>query len=210
MRLEVLEHERVIAWRSADGNWVWAFVLRQDGKRTRLISRNRFRLQTLVARAGMLPMEPGSLVMERKMLFGIKQRAERLALVPEPGRPVAAGIAEAAFRPADDKRSTPSDSGRVVRPVSLPRAYRDAERVAGMETRCMEGPSLELRGLRRSFGDLVAVNDLSFSVAAGQLFGFVGRNGAGKTTTMRIICGLLEADAGTRHVGRRADRRARS
>ncbi len=55
---------------------------------------------------------------------------------------------------------------------------------------------LELRGLRRSFGGLVAVDGLSFSVSTGQLFGFVGRNGAGKTTTMRIICGLLAPDAG--------------
>jgi ABC-2 type transport system ATP-binding protein len=59
------------------------------------------------------------------------------------------------------------------------------------------GVALELRGLRRSFGDLLAVNDLSFSVPAGSMFGFVGRNGAGKTTTMRIICGLLAADAGS-------------
>ena len=50
----------------------------RDG-RTRLISRNRFRLPTLTARIGMLPMEPGSLVMERKMLHGIRDRAERLA-----------------------------------------------------------------------------------------------------------------------------------
>jgi ABC-2 type transport system ATP-binding protein len=56
---------------------------------------------------------------------------------------------------------------------------------------------LELRGLRRSFGDLVAVEDLSLSVPAGRMFGFVGRNGAGKTTTMRIVCGLLAADAGS-------------
>ncbi len=56
---------------------------------------------------------------------------------------------------------------------------------------------LEVLELRRSFGDLVAVDGLSFSVPAGQLFGFVGRNGAGKTTTMRIICGLLAADAGS-------------
>jgi hypothetical protein len=46
---------------------------------TRLISRNRFRLPSLLARIGMLPMEPAWLVMERKMLRGIKQRAERLA-----------------------------------------------------------------------------------------------------------------------------------
>jgi ABC-type oligopeptide transport system ATPase subunit len=60
----------------------------------------------------------------------------------------------------------------------------------------MRSPSLELRGVTRFFGDLVAVDELSFSVPAGHLFGFVGRNGAGKTTTMRIICGLLAADGG--------------
>ncbi len=54
-------------------------VLRQCDGNTRLISRNRFRLPTLAARIGMLPMEPGSLVMERKMLLGIKQRAEKLS-----------------------------------------------------------------------------------------------------------------------------------
>jgi hypothetical protein len=79
MRLERVEPGRVLAWRSADGNWVWAFVLDERDGRTRLVSRNRFRLPTLGARLGMLPMEPASLVMERKMLRGIKARAERLA-----------------------------------------------------------------------------------------------------------------------------------
>jgi hypothetical protein len=79
MQLARVEPERVLAWRSDDGNWVWTFVLKPHQGRTRLISRNRFRLPTLVARVGMTPMEPGSLVMERKMLRGIKQRAERLA-----------------------------------------------------------------------------------------------------------------------------------
>ena len=64
---------------SEDGNWVWTFVLEARDGSTRLISRNRFRLPTLVVRLGMLPMEPASLVMERKMLRGIKQRAERLS-----------------------------------------------------------------------------------------------------------------------------------
>jgi hypothetical protein len=79
MLLERVEPERVLAWRSTDGSWVWTFVLREEGGRTRLISRNRFRLPTLAARLGMLPMEPASLVMERRMLRGIRQRAERLA-----------------------------------------------------------------------------------------------------------------------------------
>jgi hypothetical protein len=79
MRVERVDHERVLAFRSADGNWVWAFVLVETDGRTRLVSRNRFRLPTLAARIGMVPMEPASLVMERKMLLGIKERAERLA-----------------------------------------------------------------------------------------------------------------------------------
>lgn len=79
MRVERVEPPHVLAWRSADGNWVWTFVLAERDGRTRLISRNRFHLPTLAARLGMLPMEPGSLVMERKMLLGIKRRAEDLA-----------------------------------------------------------------------------------------------------------------------------------
>jgi hypothetical protein len=78
MKMDRVESERVLAWRSEDGNWVWTFVLVPRDGGTRLISRNRFRLPALVARIGMPPLEPGSLVMERKMLLGIKQRAERL------------------------------------------------------------------------------------------------------------------------------------
>ena len=80
MRVERVEPEHVLAWRSEDGNWVWTFVLESRDGSTRLISRNRFRLPTLGARLGMAPMEPASLVMERKMLRGIKLRAERLHL----------------------------------------------------------------------------------------------------------------------------------
>jgi hypothetical protein len=79
MSYAVVEPECVLALRSADGNWVWTFILREQDGKTRLISRNRFRLRTLKDKLGMIPMEPGSLVMERKMLQGIKQRAENLA-----------------------------------------------------------------------------------------------------------------------------------
>ena len=79
MRVERVEPEHALVWRSEDGNWVWAFVLLPDGGSTRLVSRNRFRLPTLPMRLAMIPMEPGSLVMERKMLIGIKKRAEALA-----------------------------------------------------------------------------------------------------------------------------------
>jgi hypothetical protein len=80
MSFKLVEPEHVLATQSADGNWVWTFVLEaQSDGTTRLISRNRFRLPKLKDKLGMIPMEPGSLVMERKMLYGIKQRAERLA-----------------------------------------------------------------------------------------------------------------------------------
>ena len=87
MSMDRVEFERVLAWRSEDANWVWTFVLEPRDGGTRLISRNRFRLPKLVARIGMLPMEPASLLMERKMLRGIKQRAERLAgeMLSRPG-----------------------------------------------------------------------------------------------------------------------------
>jgi ABC-2 type transport system ATP-binding protein len=58
---------------------------------------------------------------------------------------------------------------------------------------------LELQGLTRRYGDLVALDDLSFTVREGQMFGFVGPNGAGKTTAMRIILGVLAPDASEVH-----------
>jgi ABC-2 type transport system ATP-binding protein len=56
---------------------------------------------------------------------------------------------------------------------------------------------LEVADLARRYGDVVALDGLSFTVEPGQLFGFVGPNGAGKTTTMRIILGVIEPDAGS-------------
>ena len=55
---------------------------------------------------------------------------------------------------------------------------------------------LSLVQLRKSFGDVEAVRDLSLEVFKGEVFGFLGPNGAGKTTTIRMICGLLAADGG--------------
>ena len=92
MSFKRVEPEHVLAVQSADGNWVWTFVVEgKDESKTRLISRNRFRLPRLRDKIGMIPMEPASLVMERKMLYGIKQRAERLALDGQdgPGAPEA-------------------------------------------------------------------------------------------------------------------------
>src|SRR5271156_1409188 len=57
-------------------------------------------------------------------------------------------------------------------------------------------PSLLLRGLRKSFADVVAVDGLDLQVARGECFGLLGPNGAGKTTTIEICEGLTAPDAG--------------
>jgi len=59
------------------------------------------------------------------------------------------------------------------------------------------GALLQVEGLRRSYGTVKALDDLSFGVPSGQVVGFLGPNGAGKTTTMRAIFGLTDLDAGT-------------
>lgn len=55
---------------------------------------------------------------------------------------------------------------------------------------------LDIGGISKRFGTLQALDDVSFAVRPGEVFGFVGSNGAGKTTTMRIVLGVLSADAG--------------
>ena len=62
---------------------------------------------------------------------------------------------------------------------------------------------VEIRGLTKFFGDVVAVRDLSFTVVPGRVTGFLGPNGAGKTTTLRILLGLVRATRGTATIGGR-------
>ena len=56
--------------------------------------------------------------------------------------------------------------------------------------------SISVRGLTKKFGDFTAVDHISFDVAKGEIFGFLGANGAGKTTAMRILCGLSRPTEG--------------
>jgi ABC-2 type transport system ATP-binding protein len=58
------------------------------------------------------------------------------------------------------------------------------------------GAAIVAEGLTRRFGDFVAVDDVSFQVAEGEIFGFLGPNGAGKTTTMKMLTGLVQPSAG--------------
>ncbi len=73
-----------------------------------------------------------------------------------------------------------------------PRAVRKANNVS---------VAIDVKHLTRRFGAFVAVNDVSFEVRTGEIFGFLGSNGAGKSTTIRMLCGLLQPSSGTAIVG---------
>ena len=60
----------------------------------------------------------------------------------------------------------------------------------------MKKEMIKIENLKKSFGEIKAVNDLSFEVREGELFAFLGENGAGKSTTISIICAQLERDEG--------------
>jgi len=62
-------------------------------------------------------------------------------------------------------------------------------------------PAIEARELTRRFGDFVAVDEVSFDVRKGEIFGLLGSNGAGKSTTIRMLCGLLAPTSGSATVG---------
>lgn len=65
----------------------------------------------------------------------------------------------------------------------------------------MDRITVETRDLTRKFGDFVAVDHVTLSVHAGEVFGFLGSNGAGKSTTIRMLCGLLRPTSGEARVG---------
>ncbi len=64
-----------------------------------------------------------------------------------------------------------------------------------------EYAAVSVEGLTRRFGDFVAVDNISLSIAKGEVFGFLGPNGAGKSTTIKMLCGLLLPSAGSGFVG---------
>ncbi len=61
--------------------------------------------------------------------------------------------------------------------------------------------SIEVKNLTKEFNRFLAVDNISFSVRKGEIFGFLGPNGAGKSTTIRMLCGILRPTSGTAYVG---------
>ena len=60
-----------------------------------------------------------------------------------------------------------------------------------------EDLAIDVRGMTKRFGELTAVNQVDLQVRSGEICGFLGPNGSGKTTFIRMLCGLLRADAGS-------------
>lgn len=87
-----------------------------------------------------------------------------------------------------------------ARAVSAPQTDATASRVSpDTEGRsdAEAGPVIEVKNLTRRFGPFVAVNQISFNVGRGEIFGLLGANGAGKSTTFRMLCGLLPPSGGS-------------
>ena len=80
-----------------------------------------------------------------------------------------------------------------ARPPEAPTAPAEAQPA----TIAVQGAPLEVTGLRKTFGGLVAIDDLSFAVKRGEIVGLIGPNGSGKTTALNLISGALSADAGS-------------
>ena len=81
----------------------------------------------------------------------------------------------------------------------LPEHKRAQHRTVEIPPRTMDDgqPAISAEGLTKRFGDFTAVDNVSFEIARGEIFGFLGSNGCGKTTTMKMLTGLLPVSAGT-------------
>ena len=84
--------------------------------------------------------------------------------------------------------------GRLRRPGRLGRARKSEETAGSSEPAPV---AIDVRNISKRFGDVLAVDDLSFSISPGEVVGFLGPNGAGKTTTMRVLTGFLAPGTGS-------------
>ncbi len=135
----------------------------------------------------------------------IQGEAVRLVLAQGAGLEVirAAGLPESAITPVPPrfedrfvdllKAKAAATPIAPTPPASAPAAVRAPV--------SQPGPEIEVSHLLKQFGDFRAVDDISFTVARGEIFGLLGANGAGKSTTFRMLCGLLPATSGSLRVG---------
>lgn len=109
---------------------------------------------------------------------------------------LAAGTAMPALEGATWDSATPNFADVFADRLQAHRARRAPAAITRQAT-AAGGAVLHVAGLNRFFGTFHAVQDVSFDVSRGEVFGLLGANGAGKTTTFRMLCGLLPASSGT-------------
>lgn len=110
-----------------------------------------------------------------------------------------AGKVLAMGTPADIKNETGAETIENAFIRLLPPEVRARHRMLKIPPliETVDGPVIIARGLTRKFGDFTAVDDVSFDIRRGEIFGFVGSNGCGKSTTMKMLTGLLPSTEGS-------------
>jgi ribosome-dependent ATPase len=110
-----------------------------------------------------------------------------------------AGQIIACGSPLQLKQQTGQDTLEAAFINLLPESRRNShQRVVVPERISIAGPlAIEAKNLTQQFGDFIAVNNVSFTIEKGEIFGFLGSNGCGKTTTMKMLTGLLAATSGS-------------
>lgn len=111
-------------------------------------------------------------------------------------------LATGGARPAETAapEDQPSDGEAEVGMGGVEQRLALRTLTSGRASSSPDGPVLVVEHLTKRFGERVAVDDVSFSVDAGEVFGFLGPNGAGKTTTVRVLSTLIAPTSGTVHV----------
>src|SRR5438270_2952185 len=104
-------------------------------------------------------------------------------------------------RSAIRRTVSPVESFRPARPAASVAQGFIGRIVSNIQSHEILVPMIEIRDLIKRYGDFTAVDDLSLTVAPGEIFGFLGPNGAGKTTTIRILAGLSLPTSGSARVG---------
>ena len=136
------------------------------------------------------------------MIDAVIQGSRVRVVTAAPTPPDAAALALGPAGP--DVRAHPAAlRGRLRRPLRALDAGAPPAAAPAAPAPAAASPAedvIAVRRLTRRFGDFVAVNDVSFHVARGEIFGLLGANGAGKSTTFRMLCGLLPPSEGSLRV----------
>ncbi len=121
-----------------------------------------------------------------------------VALATGGARPPEAAPSAAEPTEVDEPGETETGSGNVAEQRQALRALTSGRTPASSH----DEPALVVEHLSKRFGERLAVDDVSFSVGAGEVFGFLGPNGAGKTTTVRMLATVIAPTSGTARVAR--------